>query len=74
MAMGREAKLTGCFTARRTLPSFVGFDHDGNILKDNRVMIIEFLRTLSEGDDPPLQETCVLAWSQLGRYIHTFLD
>lgn len=59
---------------RRTLPSFVGFDHDGDILKNNRVMIIEFLRTLSEGDDPPLQETCVLAWSQLGRHVHILFD
>lgn len=63
-----------CCATRRTLPSFVGFDHDGNILKDNRVMIIEFLRTLSEGNDLLLQETCVLAWSQLGRYVHILLD
>lgn len=74
MAMAWEAKLTKYYPTRRTLPSFVGFDHDGNILKDNRVMIIEFLRNIPDGDDPPLQETCVLAWSQLGRYIHTLLD
>lgn len=53
---------------RRTLLSFVGFNHDAGVLDGNRVTILGFLKALSEGDDPSLQETCVLAWSQFGRY------
>ncbi|PWW75517.1 hypothetical protein C7212DRAFT_358109 [Tuber magnatum] len=53
--------------AGRTLPSYVNFKHSQELLRMNRIMIIEFLRTLSDNDEGQLQETCVLAWSQFGR-------
>ncbi|RPA97874.1 hypothetical protein L873DRAFT_1828879 [Choiromyces venosus 120613-1] len=53
--------------AGRTLPSYVNFKHGEELLRMNRIIIIEFLRTLSDNDERQLQETCVLAWSQFGR-------
>ncbi|CUS11697.1 unnamed protein product [Tuber aestivum] len=53
--------------AGRTLPSYVSFKDGQELLRMNRIMIIEFLRTLSDNDEGQLQETCVLAWSQFGR-------
>lgn len=54
--------------SRRTLPSYVSFKHGEELLRTNRIMIIDFLRALSDNDEGQLQETCVLAWSQFGRY------
>jgi len=56
------------FVSRRTLPSYVSFKYGEELLRMNRIMIIEFLRALSDNDEGQFQETCVLAWSQFGRY------
>ncbi|KAL7276740.1 serine/threonine-protein kinase M1 [Rhizina undulata] len=53
--------------AGQTMPVFVSFSHDELVLKSNRVILIDFLRSLSGGEDLFIQETCVLAWSQLAR-------
>ncbi|KAF8469032.1 hypothetical protein BDZ91DRAFT_776018 [Kalaharituber pfeilii] len=55
--------------ASRTLPSFVNFSHDEQLLKANRYTIIAFLKTLSETEDSILQETCVVTWGQIGRML-----
>jgi serine/threonine-protein kinase ATR len=58
--------------AGRTLPSFIQAprwvgEEVNSLLKHNRATILTFLRTISEKDSPPLNETCILAWGQLGR-------
>lgn len=62
----KTKELMVYYAIRRALPSFVGFDHDEALLRTNRFDIIANLRTLSD-DDLLLQETCLLAWSQIAR-------
>ena len=52
---------------RRTLPAFLQCDPHVVILSKNRVIALDFLRSLSEQSNMSLQETCVLAWGQLAR-------
>ena len=40
------------------------------VLKNQRV-VLDFLRTLSDQNDLALQETCILAWGQIARYVRT---
>lgn len=54
---------------RRTLPIFLQNLADTEIGFRNRKVALDVLRKLSEQSDLALQETCVLAWGQLARYI-----
>ncbi len=36
-------------------------------LSENRLLILDFLRGLSEQSNTSLQETCILAWGQIAR-------
>ena len=40
---------------------------DEKILRKNRIVALDFLRTLSEKSELALQETCILAWGQIAR-------
>ncbi|KAL9604378.1 MAG: hypothetical protein Q9219_000566 [cf. Caloplaca sp. 3 TL-2023] len=51
--------------AGRLLPSFLRNDIDEDILRHNRVLALDFLRSLSEKSELALQETCILAWGQV---------
>lgn len=52
---------------RRTLPVFFQAAPATSILKKNRLVAIDFLRSLSEKSDLSLQETCILTWGQIAR-------
>ena len=54
---------------RRTLPAFVQTTLNPSIALKNRHIVLEFLRTLSEKNDLALQETGILAWGQIARYV-----
>ena len=54
---------------RRTLPIFLHNVADTEISFRNRKVALDVLRKLSEQNDLALQETCVLAWGQIARYI-----
>ena len=57
---------------RRTLPVFLQDITDTEISLRNRKVALDVLRKLSEQSDLALQETCVLAWGQVARYVlHT---
>ncbi|KAL8900267.1 MAG: hypothetical protein Q9207_005780 [Kuettlingeria erythrocarpa] len=53
--------------AGRLLPAFLRQDIDEEILKGNRVAVLDCLRSLSERCELSLQETCILAWGQIAR-------
>ena len=58
--------------SRRTLPIFLQDVVDTEITLRNRKVALDVLRKLSEQSDLALQETCVLAWGQIARYVrHT---
>lgn len=40
-----------------------------SIVLKNRHIVLDFLRTLSDQNDLALQETCILAWGQIARYV-----
>ena len=52
---------------RRTLPVFLRSAIEQQTLLQNRRVALEFLRKLADRDQLGLQETCVLAWAQVGR-------
>ena len=54
-------------TSRRTLPIFLEDSVDDSILRNNRIVALDFMRTLSEKSELILQETCILAWGQIAR-------
>lgn len=57
---------------RRALPSFISAEHDKDVNQQNKVIIFTALDTLSgdaEDREKQIQETCVLAWGQLGRLV-----
>lgn len=54
---------------RRTLPIFLQNVPDTEISIRNRKVALDVLRKLSEQSDLALQETCVLAWGQIARYV-----
>ena len=57
---------------RRTLPIFLQNVTDTEISSRNRKVTLDGLRKLSEQSDLALQETCILAWGQIARYVgHT---
>jgi serine/threonine-protein kinase ATR len=58
----------------RTLPSFLRDTiADGSLMQRNRRNVLSLLRSFSEEQVTHLQETCILAWAQVGRYICTIL-
>lgn len=40
-----------------------------SIVLKNRHIVLDFLRTLSDQNDLALQETCILTWGQIARYV-----
>ncbi|RDW66710.1 hypothetical protein BP5796_09459 [Coleophoma crateriformis] len=59
----RELRIS----AGRTLPFFLRKVVDNDVSRRNAVNAFAILRSLSDQDTPHLQETCILAWGQLGR-------
>lgn len=53
--------------AGRSCPAFLRNDIDEEILKRNRITVLDYLRSLSEKCELALQETCILAWGQIAR-------
>jgi serine/threonine-protein kinase ATR len=52
----------------RTLPSFLRDTiADGSLVQRNRRNVLSLLRSFSEEQGTRLQETCILAWAQVGR-------
>ena len=54
---------------RRTLPVFMPLTLRRSIVLKNRHIILDFLRTMSDQNDLALQETGILAWGQIARYV-----
>lgn len=56
---------------RRTITSFLGTNFGmgvpGDIAKRNKANALGILKSLSEKDSSHLQETCIMAWGQVGR-------
>ena len=52
---------------RRVLPKFLRTDLSAHVLLKNRVVVLEYLRSLSEQSNVSLQETCILAWGHIAR-------
>ncbi len=63
---------TSLTASRHTLPSFLRIDLDDVTLRRNRVSALDFLRNLSEKSELASQETCILAWGQIARYVDAF--
>jgi serine/threonine-protein kinase ATR len=60
--------------AGRALPYFVSasgrsLEHETAVLQHNRATVLTVLKSLSDKDSPPLNETCIMAWSQLGHVL-----
>ncbi|KAI9795604.1 MAG: serine/threonine-protein kinase M1 [Piccolia ochrophora] len=53
--------------AGRTLPAFLTPNIDPDILQENRVVAIDYLRQLSASEEVGFEETSVLAWGQIAR-------
>ncbi len=53
--------------SRRTLPIFLEAASAFPILPKNRLVALDFLRSLSETSDLSFQETCILTWGQISR-------
>ena len=51
------------------MPVFLQGVPDSGILSKNRIRSLDVLRNLSGQSDLALQETCVLAWGQISRYV-----
>ena len=51
------------------MPVFLQGISDPDILSKNRILSLDVLRNLSGQSDLALQETCVLAWGQIARYV-----
>ena len=56
---------------RRTLPVFMQGALSPSIVLKNQRVVLDFLRTLSDQNNLVLQETCILAWGQIARYVRT---
>ncbi|KAH8588648.1 protein kinase-like protein rad3 [Bisporella sp. PMI_857] len=57
--------------AGRTLPGFLhGSGISQDLMMHNRVAAFALLRTISEQDTIHLQESCILAWGQIGRTLN----
>lgn len=54
---------------RRTLPVFMQVTLKASIVHKNRHIVLDFLRSLSDQSDLGLQETGILAWGQIARYV-----
>ncbi|KAL8939500.1 MAG: hypothetical protein Q9216_003328 [Gyalolechia sp. 2 TL-2023] len=59
--------IAGLTRDSRLLPTFLRNDIDEDLLRRNRVLALDFLRSLSEKSELSLQETCILAWGQIAR-------
>ena len=55
--------------ARQTLTVFLEDRVGTGFLRQNRIIALDVLRTLSQNSDVSLQETCVLAWGQIAGYV-----
>ena len=62
-----ERANESCF--RRTLIVFLQDGVDKGILRQNRILALDTLRSLSEKAGPALQETCVLTWGRIATYV-----
>ncbi|KAI9721086.1 MAG: hypothetical protein M1812_002567 [Candelaria pacifica] len=51
----------------RTLPSFLKSDIEDEVLRRNRMLALDFLRSVSEKNELASQETCILTWAQIAR-------
>ncbi|KAH0566290.1 hypothetical protein GP486_000316 [Trichoglossum hirsutum] len=51
--------------AGRALPTFLRKSLKPEILQENRIVVLDFLRKVSDQNELSLQETCVLAWGQV---------
>ncbi|KAI9782590.1 MAG: serine/threonine-protein kinase M1 [Geoglossum umbratile] len=49
----------------RTLPVFLKQSLKSEVLQENRIVALDFLRKVSDKNELSLQETCVLAWAQV---------
>lgn len=56
--------------AGRTLPVFLRDSLEPSVSSQNRLVALDFLRSLSDRGDVSLQETCILAWGQIARKIN----
>ena len=59
----------------RTLAVFVqGRSASGGadlaVFQKNRAIALSYLKSLSEKKAPHLDESCIMAWGQLGRYVN----
>ncbi|KAK3363362.1 phosphatidyl inositol 3-kinase-like protein [Lasiosphaeria hispida] len=57
-------RALGVFLAERTAPDF-----NEDITTRSRTLALKMLRTLSDRDMPDLNETCIMAWGQVGRVV-----
>ena len=55
--------------ASQTLTVFLEDRVGVGFIRQNRVIALDVLRTLSRESDVSLQETCVLAWGQIAGYV-----
>ena len=64
-----KRRLTSSPFRRSVIAAFVRKISKPEIRQSNFVVVLEWLRGLSEKGDVPLQETCILALFQLARYV-----
>jgi len=57
------------FGPSRTLTLFLQDGVDCRFLRQNRVIALDLLRSLSEKSGLALQETCILTWGQIASYV-----
>ena len=54
---------------RQTLPVFLKHAVGSELALKNRLLAFDYLRNLSDQGDVTLQETCILTWAQIARYV-----
>ena len=54
---------------RRTLPVFIKSISHSSIILNNKHIVLDVLRTISDQNDLALHETAILAWGQIARYV-----
>ncbi|KAI9793452.1 MAG: serine/threonine-protein kinase M1 [Candelina submexicana] len=59
----RELRLA----SGRTLPLFLRKNIEDDVLRRNRILALDFLRSVSEKNELALQETCIITWAQIAR-------
>lgn len=53
--------------------AFVGTSIQPEIRRANFVIVLEWLKGLSDRDDVPLQETCILTLCRLAKYVYVII-